>query len=140
MPVANKGSAAGSGTPMPESGTALVSALKPPRPLVSNAVNAIAPENELFVVGEKDISTTQVRELTQLPAGELRIVLENGALGLPIIQVKSEKPASGVKSPVAWIVSVVPTVTSPNAIGFGVTSTVAAAAGETDSRAAATST
>jgi hypothetical protein len=68
------------------------------------------------------------------------MVSENGALALPIPQVKSVKPASGVKVPVSWIVTVEPTVTSPNATGFGVTSIVAAAAGETDSRAAATST
>jgi hypothetical protein len=114
--------------PVPETGTGSTAALTL-IPLVSNATNAIAPPTKPSVVGEKDTSTTQVGELTQLPAGELRIVSENGALGLPIAQVKSVKPGSGVKVPVASIVSVEPTVTFPNAIGFGVTSTVAAAAG-----------
>ena len=124
---------------MPEIGTALDAALKPPTPLISIAVNETADSNEPFAVGEKDRAATQVGKLTQLPAGELRIVLENGALALPILQPKSVKPGSGVKVAVASIVAVESMVTSPNATGFGVTSTVAAAAGEADSRAAATS-
>jgi hypothetical protein len=125
---------------MPEIGMAFAATPKPPRSLVSAAANEIAPVDKPIVVGEKDISTTQVRELTQLSAGELRIVSENGALALPIPQPKSVKPASGVKVAVSSIVTVEPTVTSPKATVFGVASIVAAAAGEPDSRAAATST